>query len=111
MKITLTRDDGTTVDITGLVQITYDVAVGSMDYSSGFLDQEELNGLTRLAVVCGFPSAREKVASLWIQRLFRGKTSHELAELANERGVTWAHEIQPTTEELDAFLEELKAGR
>ena len=44
--------DGT--DITGLVQVAYDTAVGSMDYSSGFLDNEEVAALKRLADLMGF---------------------------------------------------------
>lgn len=111
MRITLTRDDGSTADITELVQISYDVAVGSMDYSSGFLDQEEINGLLALALVCGFPDARSRVAEMWRERLVKGKTRKELAELASDRGVSWWYMIAPTDEELDAFLEELKAGR
>lgn len=111
MNISLNYDDGSSVDITELVRITYDVAVGSMDYSSGFLDQEELYGLANLATACGFPNARENVEELWKKRLLDGKTHVELQQMAKDRGVRYWSEIQPSDAELEAFLEELKAGR
>jgi hypothetical protein len=111
VKITVTRDDGSQRDITGLVQIAYDIAVGSMDYSSGFLDQEEVDGLVALAVTCGFPSAREVAVDQWRDRLAEGKSYEELTQLARDRGVKWWAEVQPTDEELREFIEGLKAGR
>lgn len=119
MKIVLHRDDGTTENITELVRIAYDVAVGSMDYSSGFLDKEEVDGLLRLAFACDFPSAREEAIEMWRKEAYEalraeavGTSLYERTrQVAEGRGVQFWHEIQPTDAELNEFIEGLKAGR
>ncbi len=42
------------VDITEAVQILYDIAHSSMDWGSGFLDNEEMETVIRLAVLMGW---------------------------------------------------------
>lgn len=41
-------------DITEAVQILYDIAHSSMDWGSGFLDNEEMEAVVRLAVTMGW---------------------------------------------------------
>lgn len=41
-------------DITEAVQILYDIAHSSMDWGSGFLDNEEMESVIRLAVLMGW---------------------------------------------------------
>ena len=41
-------------DITEPVQILYDIAHSSMDWGSGFLDNEEMEAVIRLAVLMGW---------------------------------------------------------
>lgn len=48
----VTTDDGQ--DITEAVQILYDIAHSSMDWGSGFLDNEEMETVIRLAVLMGW---------------------------------------------------------
>ncbi len=56
MKITVTHDDGTTADITEGVQVAYDIAHQSMDWSSGFLSSEEMQQIADMAAACRFDS-------------------------------------------------------
>jgi hypothetical protein len=51
MKRALT-DDGQ--DITEPVQILYDIAHSSMDWGSGFLDNEEMEAVIQLAITMGW---------------------------------------------------------
>jgi hypothetical protein len=53
MKVTVERD-GVTTEITLGVQILYDALVSSMDFSSGFLDAEEIGAINDLADAAGF---------------------------------------------------------
>lgn len=48
------KRDGKSVDITVPVQIVYDALLGSMDFGSGMLDREELEGIHQLAEAAGF---------------------------------------------------------
>lgn len=64
MRITVTHDDGTSADITEGVQIAYDIAYGSMDWGSGFLDTEEMDAVARLAEACRFPSFEDALESV-----------------------------------------------
>lgn len=53
MRIIARTDDGTETDITDDVRATYDIAVGSMDFGSGFLDAAEVAHLHRINAVIG----------------------------------------------------------
>lgn len=68
MKVTVTRDDGTQVDVTEYVRIAYDCVRQSLDWGSGFLDTEEVNGIVLLAEACGFPDFEEVVQDVWAER-------------------------------------------
>jgi hypothetical protein len=46
--------DGTEVDVTTGVQALYDLALGSMDYGSGFWTSEDAAPVAEIARVCGF---------------------------------------------------------
>jgi hypothetical protein len=111
MKITVTHDDGSQQDITELVQVSYDVATHSMDWGSGFLDQEETDGLIALAVACRFPSLSEIAEEEWRRRGAEGKSHSELEQIAISRGKRWWHEVKPTELEIQQMLEDSKAGR
>jgi hypothetical protein len=111
MKITVTHDDGSEQDVTELVQIAYDVATHSMDWGSGFLDQEETNGLILLAEACQFPDLDEILQEQWRARMAEGKRFDELQAIADARGAKWWHSTEPTPEEREAFLAEVKAAQ
>jgi hypothetical protein len=53
VRICVYGDDGTETDITEAVQVAYDVAVGSMDYGSGFLSTEEVGYLRAVGRAIG----------------------------------------------------------
>ena len=53
------RDGTTETDITEGVQALYDLAVGSMDFGSGFWTAEDAVPVARLARTCGFERAGE----------------------------------------------------
>lgn len=120
MKITVTHDDGTTQDITELVQIAYDVSTNSMDWGSGFLDIEETNGLILLAEACRFPDCEQNIAEVWRQRLEQmpkssdsSLTAHRqwrehLNQIARDRGFDYWWDVKPTEEERIAFLAEAR---
>ena len=108
MKITVTHDDGTEQDITELVQIAYDVVTGSMDWGSGFLDREDTNGLILLAEACRFPNLDEVLQEQWRARTAEGKRHDELQQIARDRGAKWWHGTEPTSEERDAFLRQIR---
>lgn len=53
-KITHVADDGTVTDVTSAVQALYDLAVSSMDYTSGFWSYEDAAPVAELAKRCEF---------------------------------------------------------
>lgn len=66
MKITLTQDDGTELDVTEHVRKLYDHVVSSMDWGSGFLDDEEMWEVAQVGVAIGADPATQ--AGLWTPR-------------------------------------------
>lgn len=68
MRITVTHDDGTTVDVTEGVQVAYDIAYHSMDWGSGFLDLAEMEAVAKLAEACRFPSFEDALREVHNQR-------------------------------------------
>lgn len=52
-------EEGVTTDVTFAVQVIYDALLASMDYSSGFLDAEELTALHELGTAAGFKEVEE----------------------------------------------------
>jgi hypothetical protein len=105
MKIVVTHDDGTEIDITTLVQVAYDVSTHSMDWGSGFLDQEEVDGLVLLAVACRFPDTT--IDEVWVKYHCEGMTWGEREAFGRERGHDHAHQVHPTPEEREAFIHDL----
>ena len=53
IRITLQAGDETH-DITEGVQVLYDLAIGSMDYGSGFWNYEDAKPVADLGKLCGF---------------------------------------------------------
>jgi hypothetical protein len=47
-------EDGKVTNVTAAVQALYDLAVGSMDYQSGFWTYEDASPVAELAERCGF---------------------------------------------------------
>lgn len=91
MKIIVQHDDGTEEEITEGVQIAYDIAYGSLDWGSGFLDTEEMEAVARLAEACRFPSFGDALESARAAReeqeqedALRAKMAKEIEE-ANQR--------------------------
>lgn len=64
MKITVTHDDGETVDITEGVQVVYDSMFSWMASASGYLDHEEAKTLAHLSKSCRFSDAEERQADV-----------------------------------------------
>jgi hypothetical protein len=101
MKVEVTRDDGTVVDVTEAVQIAYDVVRGSLDWSSGFLDTEEVDAIVHLSQACSFPDfedlfrevqadrrrQEEVQAKQWAEKA-RAREQAALAEERRQEGKT-----------------------
>lgn len=64
--------DGTEVDVTEGVQVLYDLVVGSMDFGSGFLTEEDAVPLANIAEVCGFERSDEAFRYLREVRITEG---------------------------------------
>ena len=96
MKITVTHDDGTTADITEGVQIAYDIAYGSMDWGSGFLDTEEMDAVASLAEACRFPSFEAALASVASAREAQEKAQAAREEQARKHAEQDAARRQAT---------------
>lgn len=62
MKILLVQDGGIEADITEAVKVLYDLAISSMDFSSGFWTAEDAAPVAKLAELCQF-EGHEKVAA------------------------------------------------
>lgn len=58
-RITLTKLDGSTVDVTEHVGAIYDLVIQSMDFGSGFLTSEDAEPLAELGEMCGFARCDE----------------------------------------------------
>jgi hypothetical protein len=71
MKVTVTRDDGTELDVTASVRVAYDCVRQSLDWGSGFLDHEEVNAIVLLAEACGFPDFEDALREVWAERVPR----------------------------------------
>lgn len=69
MKIIVKRDDGTEIDVTTAVQVTYDALHSSMDFGSGFLDREELESMVVLAQAAGFGEWQHVISSICAQEI------------------------------------------
>lgn len=94
MKITVTHDDGTIIDITQGVRVAYDIAFGSMDWGSGFLDLEEMDAVARLAEACQFPSFDDALRSV------------QSAREEQERAQQYAEEARKRREEQDRLAQQ-----
>jgi len=46
--------DGETVDITRELAVMFDLVVGSMNWGSGFFDQEDMQAIIKIGQACGF---------------------------------------------------------
>lgn len=68
MKVTVERDDGTTIDVTESVRVAYDCVRQSLDWGSGFLDTEEVDHIVRLAAACDFPDFETVIRDVWADR-------------------------------------------
>ena len=79
MKITVTHDDGATVDITEAVQVVYDNMFSWMSSASGYLDYEEAKTLAHLSKSCRFSDAEERQADVEAKGLYAaGQREREL---------------------------------
>jgi len=65
------RDGDTETDVTEGVQALYDLAIGSMDFGSGFWSAEDAAPVAKLARICGFRQVEE------IERYLRNQQHSE----------------------------------
>lgn len=73
VKKVLTEDG---VDVTEAVQILYDIAHSSMDWSSGFLDYDEMHSVISLAITMGMKVPDLSYASEATQSLIHAFPDH-----------------------------------
>jgi len=93
-RITHTGEDGTLTDVTEAVQALYDLAIGSMDFRSGFWSAEDAEPVGKLAVICNFDQSYDILKYIAEER--------EKAE----RGAFYRqnfHEIHPRHDQVDAW--------
>lgn len=112
MRIIVQRDDGTEVDVTTAVQITYDALHASMDFGSGFLDTEELGAMVVLAESAGFDGFNEIASDAWMERKrqqWQERYAHLNGHRYRDRPALPRREDM-TDEERDAVLAELRAA-
>jgi hypothetical protein len=80
--VTLTEPDlsgGVIRDVTEAVKALYDLAIGSMDFGSGFWSAEDARPVAELARICGFEQA-EEVQKYLDDRLFHEEQSAWMME-------------------------------
>lgn len=94
-RVVAHRADGTEIDVTEGVQALYDLAVGSMDFGSGFWTVDDAVPVRDLANACGFDGKEAAEQYLAEQREKEDRQAFH-QELAQKRGVNpWSLYNEP----------------